>query len=152
MSPAFLLVVQLILGGTGLIGLLWFWMAARQRRFAVLPLGIMLLSLALSVVAAGWRSRAVAAFECAARLQRLGLAMELYAQNNQGTPARSLDDLVPFYFDELPVCPLEAGSLATLERGDSRFTLVCAGRHRGLGGTPEGFPRYTPRLGAQVRP
>ncbi len=152
MSPGFLLAVQLILGGTALIGLVWFWMAARQRRFAVLPLGILLVSLALSVVAAGWRSRAVAAFECAAGLQRLGLAMELYAQNNQGTPARSLDDLVPFYFDELPVCPLEAGSLATLERGDSSFTLVCAGRHRGLGGTPEGFPRYTPRQGAQVRP
>lgn len=152
MSPAFLLVVQLILGGTGLIGLLWFWMAARQRRFAVLALGIVLVSLGLSVVAAGWRARALKAFECAAGLQRMGLAMELYAQNNQGTPARSLDALVPFFFDELPVCPLEGGSTPTLERSESNFTLVCAGRHRGLGGAPEGFPRYTPRLGAQVRP
>ncbi|NMA28094.1 MAG: hypothetical protein GX934_10045 [Burkholderiales bacterium] len=152
MSPAFLLVVQLILGGTGLIGLLWFWKAARQRRFAALPLGILLLSLVLAIVASGWRNRALLALECADGLQSLGLAMELYAQNHQGTPAHTLDDLLPFYFDELPVCSLEDGSVPTLERSESNFTLVCAGRHRGLGGTPEGFPRYTPSLGVQVRP
>ncbi len=152
MSPGLLLSIQIALICGALCSLAWFWAEARQRRLALLPLAILLLSLALILIVSGWRNRARSTVECAARLQALGLAMELYALNNEGTPAASLEYLVPFYFEEIPVCPLEGGEAPRLEQADSRFTLVCRGRHAGLGGTPEGFPRYTMRSGAQVRP
>jgi len=154
------LILQVVLGLLGVVALVsvaaggW-----RGRRVQFLTaVAVVLLCGGLLVLLSASRGRSAGVAACAARLHQLGSAVELYAQSNDGQCPPSLDYLVPFYFEDLPVCPVvPAGQANPYQEGyraaGSVFTVQCQGtHHRGLGGCASGFPRFVPAEGVQTAP
>ena len=159
MNSAFLTLAMVLVGGVMAASLGLLWVAARKGRLALVPLAVALVSLALLALLAGVRARALGVEACAAELERLGSAVELYGQSNDGQAPPSLEVLVPFYFEKLPRCPsaAEPGSPNPYSEGyqvqGGAFTLLCRGaRHEGPGGAAGDWPRYTSEAGLATSP
>lgn len=105
------------------------------------------------------RSRAQQVDICAQEMSKIGAAIELYGQADACQYPPSMEYLLPFYFDNLPRCPLDkAGDGATCfekgyEHSDGFFTVCCRGHnHAGLGGTSQDYPQYSSSQGLVLHP
>ena len=148
--------LTLAAGIAGIAALVWGWNSRRQMA----ALGKAVLLLTVSAVVAffaynAWQ-RARLVEVCAQNLRYIGAAAEVYGDNYHAYPG-SLDALMPFYFDDLPVCPLASGQesngyeLEYKANGDV-FTVSCHGNlHEGLGGAPQGYPMYSSEQGLVLR-
>ena len=133
----------------------WLYLAPERRKIAAKALILLVAALALASVAYGASRRAQRVDECAAAISYIGAALETYGDAYDGQYPHDLEELMPTYFDELPVCPQAAGDPAwkpRYERSEEFFTVYCTGDlHRGWGGAPEGFPRYSSAAGLEKR-
>lgn len=159
MNSAFPTLAMVLVGAVTAASLGLLWGRARKGRLALVPLAVVLASLALLAFLAGVRARALGVEACAAELERLGSAVELYGQSNDGQAPPSLEVLVPFYFEKLPRCPsaVEPGSPNPYAQGyqvqGGAFTILCRGaRHEGPGGASGDSPSYTSEAGLRTSP
>ena len=134
------------------------WMCASRSHMAALAGAAVcfLLSAALAYFSFGAWGRARLVEQCGESLSSLGAAVEAFKICTEKYPTK-LEVLVPFYFDDLPACPLEpdplqSGYALEYQTADDNFTICCRGnRHTGWGGTAEGYPRYTAEKGLELR-
>ncbi len=158
MSEELFGVVQVGLGLAGAGALVWAGATVRRGRRVLAPVLVLVLCGGALALVAVSRSRAAGVAACSAELNRLGSALELYAQSNGGQSPPALDYLVPFYFEELPACPVVPSGQPNpyqqgYQGGGTAFTVLCRGRHhRGLGGCGSDFPRFSPESGVQTAP
>lgn len=160
MSPAQMYLAAMALAGlVGLASLLAFAVAARQRRFAPVPLVLAVGAGALVALLAAMQAKEAEVDACAQELRRVGAAVQLYAESGGAEAPESLEVLVPFFFEALPECPTARAAGAAnpyppgYECHQGTFTIVCRGHlHGGPGGAPQDFPRFTSAEGLQYRP
>ena len=84
---------------------------------------------------------------CVQNVHNLGVALQVYANNNQATDPDSLEglkDLLPAYMQSLPRCPSDESAYGyALGTGHRSYTLFCRGIHHDqLGDVEPGFPQF----------
>ncbi len=118
---------------------------------------LLLVSLVLAWFAWGSVQRAIKVDQCAENVSAIGAAVEVYASGHDGAFPASLEELTPFFFDELPLCPLlksqdENSYVPGYQASDDSFTVMCSGHHhQGFGGAAENRPAYSCEQGGVVR-
>ncbi len=96
------------------------------------------------------RANLVELTACSENIGSLGAAIELYGVSGNGKYPANPDELIPFYFDNLPRCPISS-EFYLYELGEDNFTLSCRGHHGGICGVPEGFPKYSSDCGELLK-
>ncbi len=88
---------------------------------------------------------------CCLNCEKIGEAMELYADKNTGNYPRALTMLTPDYLKTIPVCPGAKSNQGYINsyrvNNDFKaYTFYCSGRNHKVG-RPENYPQYNSRKG-----
>ncbi len=142
-----------------LVAIIWMVVAPDEAKAKAYLYGGVLLLVSLVVAWFSWGAvqRASKVDQCAENVSAIGAAAEVYASGHDGVFPASLEELMPFYFDELPLCPLlksqdENSYVSGYQVSDEGFTVMCSGHHhQGFGGAAENRPAYSCELGGVVR-
>ncbi|MCR5663103.1 MAG: hypothetical protein K6G50_13410 [bacterium] len=137
-------------GAALLIVLAFFLVKLSSKKFSVKALITLIILAAAILLLIIARKSLIEVTACAENIGSLGAATELYGVSGNGKYPASTDELIPFYFDNLPRCPISSEPYL-YERGEDNFTLSCRGHHRGLCGTPDGFPKYSSDCGELLK-
>lgn len=89
---------------------------------------------------------------CTTNLKHLGIAAEMYAEDNDGLYPPDLQKMVGPYLKTVPTCP--SAATVTYEYQTTidpdRYTVFCSGSHHPL--LPDDFPRAGSQRGVQKHP
>lgn len=90
---------------------------------------------------------------CERQLSNLGTALEMYAEEHQGSYPGRLAELAPAYLKLVPDCPAGMGDCPVnpcaydYQVGVGRYELICRGDKHSRAGRARDYPRYTSERG-----
>lgn len=89
---------------------------------------------------------------CESNLKNIGVALEMYATDNNGVYPKSLDKLTPNYLRYIPTCPSAGSDTYTpgYSVSGTNYTVICSGDNHHAVGLPPDYPRYTSTQGLIV--
>lgn len=95
--------------------------------------------------------------KCQSNCKNIGIALEMYAEKNNGSFPRSLTMLTPSYLRFIPACDSSKTNQGYIESyrvsGDLRaFTFYCPDEDHKKYGITKNIPRYNSRKGLKNRP
>ncbi|MCD6310819.1 MAG: hypothetical protein J7M18_08880 [Candidatus Eremiobacteraeota bacterium] len=83
---------------------------------------------------------------CKSNMQKIGIAIDKYAEDHDGQYPESLSDIVPDYIDSLPECPsskLTESYGYVLSEAQKEYTIYCKGENaHKRAGIQTGWPQY----------
>jgi hypothetical protein len=96
--------------------------------------------LAAALVAVCNQAPAGRYFDCCSNLKNLGVALEMWATDNDGKYPEKLVQLNPSYLIVMPSCPNSDGRIYGYQKsGEDEFKLTCSGEHSEVGGKPPAY-------------
>lgn len=143
--------IGIFCAGAAVLGVLaYFLVKLSSKKFSAKALAVLVALVGIIFLLMSARKSLIEVTACAENIGSLGAATELYGVSGNGKYPASPDELIPFYFDDLPKCPISSEPYL-YERGEENFTLSCKGHHGGICGTPEGFPKYSSDCGELMK-